>query len=188
MQILDIPRVRVGQEMPVLSDKLDTFGRDRAELATKAKNLLGYKVLSGEISGSFSSCHADLGKLAEALLAKDIEILDMSSVFAYQVEEAARRTKMELDRLLRAGNIKQVFQWGFHAATWQHTAIASYSEAIPEFVLQKAVQIKEACPTVEFYIHHLNDPKADPFLVASLSSEVYYVEVWEEPGFEGRLR
>lgn len=188
MQIADIPRARVGQEIPILSEKMDAFGRERAELATKAKNLLGYRVLSGELSGSLSSSAVALGKLAEALLAKDIEVLDMGSVFAYQVAEAAKRTKSELERLTRSGNVKQVFHWGFTPARWEHTEIKSYAEPIPEFVLQKAIQIKEACPDVQFYVHHLNDPKADPFLVAVHGDEVYFVEVWAEPGFEGRLR
>jgi hypothetical protein len=187
LKLQDIPRIRVGQEMPILSEKLDAFGRERAELATKAKNLLGYKVLSGEISGSFQATSVELGKLATALLALDLEVLDMGMVFAYQVDEAARRTKQELDRLVRGGQVKQVFQWGFSPAEWKHTELKSYGEAIPEFVLDKAVRLKEKCPDVQFFVHHLNDPKADPFLVATLGEEVFFLEAWDEPRFEGRI-
>lgn len=46
------------------------------------------------------------------------------------------------------------------------------------------MQIKEACPDVVFHVHHMTDPKADPFLIAQLGRELYYVEVWAEPRFE----
>lgn len=186
MKLAEIPRMRVGQEIVLETSRMDSLDRERADLAIKAKNLLGYRMLSAEMSGNVLASCEQLGKLAQALLANDIEVLDIGKVFSYQTEEAARRTKAELERLLRSGNVNRVFQWGFHAAAWQHTAITAYVEPIPEFVLQKAVQIKEHCPEVQFFIHHLNDPKADPFLVAMLGDEVYYVEAWEEPRFEGR--
>lgn len=182
-KLTDIPRIHVGQSVAVVGAE---HTDDRANLAVKAKSLLGYRALMHEVSGAVDSS-TDIGKLGKTLLELDVEVLHPGSVIEYQVNEAARRTKQELNRLLTANQLERVFSWGFSAAKWEYTEISKYSEAIPEFVLNKAVGIKESCPDVKFYVHHLNDPKADPFLVAVLGEEVYFVEVWEEPRFEGRM-
>lgn len=69
---------------------------------------------------------------------------------------------------------------------WGRTPIRYYTEEIPEFVLNKAIQIKKALPTVGVYVEHLVD-QPDPFLVVASGGEEFYVEVWMEPGFEGRV-
>jgi hypothetical protein len=78
---------------------------------------------------------------------------------------------------------------------WRATPISAYKKPIPEFVLNKAVQIAEKCPKAEFTIEELQVERyqriqrtlPDPFLVAKLGSESFFVEVWDEPLFENKL-
>ena len=68
---------------------------------------------------------------------------------------------------------------------WNPVPISNYPEPIPEFALQTAVDVKKACPEANFFIEELVVKKIpDPFLVAELAGEKYYLEVWNEPGFE----
>lgn len=85
---------------------------------------------------------------------------------------------------------------------WWKYELATYPGSIPEHVLEKALAIKNACPKVQFYIEHLvtaidkddaNEIRMrkdrilrmrDPFLVASLDHETYYIDVWDEKDYE----
>ncbi len=69
---------------------------------------------------------------------------------------------------------------------WQKAAIANYQGEIPEFVLRKAIQIKQGVPGVEFFVEHIGK-KEDPFLLARYQGKEYYIEVWDEPKFESQL-
>jgi hypothetical protein len=73
---------------------------------------------------------------------------------------------------------------------WGRRALQGYPGEIPEFILQRALAIQEKVPEAEFYVEHLSKERrvADPFLVVSHARRSYYVDVWEEPRFEGRLR
>lgn len=180
MQLTDIPRLKVGV-MTSPARELDGLNSERARLATRAADLLGYKALAEDVSGrkSLASCE---GKLTETLKALDLEILDAGAVIKYQMEEAGRVT---------AEKIKEDFRsWTngyFIAAQWSTGELSSYERAIPEFVIDKAVRIKEALPEVQFRVQHLNEPKGDPFLIAILNRETYYIDAWDEPRFEGGL-
>lgn len=71
-------------------------------------------------------------------------------------------------------------------AEWVSIPIKDYTEAIPEFALQTAVDLKEKCSEAEFFIEELQLKKRplDPFLVVcDASGNKYYLEVWNEPGF-----
>lgn len=87
---------------------------------------------------------------------------------------------------------------------WKLLTLRTYSGAVPEFALRKALQIADACPNVIFYVDqlvHAPDPNdqeylrrqreavrlRDPFLVAVLGSETYYIEVWDEQEYEKTL-
>jgi hypothetical protein len=76
--------------------------------------------------------------------------------------------------------------------TWTMRELSLYSEPIPEFALQTAVDIKKAHPEVEFYVCTLEENRVvvDPFLVlrSRAGDEVrdYYLEVWNESKFCGR--
>jgi hypothetical protein len=83
----------------------------------------------------------------------------------------------------------------FIGPSWDKTRIEQYREPIPEFVLNKAIQIKKAMPEVRIYVQHLSE-HPDPFLIVAtkhkdyecLDAQELWVEVWEEPKFEGRIR
>lgn len=180
MKLIDIPRVQVGAKMSPARE-IDGLNSERAKLATRAADLLGYKTLAEHMSGRVSVAATE-GKLTETLKSLGIEVLETKAVIGYQMEEASRIT---------AEKIKEDFRdWVagyFVAATWSHTELSNYEKPIPEFVIDKAVRIKELLPEVTFRIQHMNDPKADPFLVAILGKEIYYIEAWDEPRFESSL-
>lgn len=69
---------------------------------------------------------------------------------------------------------------------WNTLSIQQYEKPIPEFVLAKAIQIKHALPKVSLTVEYVRFDK-DPFLVATFGGQKRYVEVWNEPKFEGRL-
>lgn len=177
----DIPRHRAGVQTSVQDVNSDAFSTERGRLASRAADLLGYKALVTDVSG-VSSFGVFSGKLTETLLKLEMDVLDAGMVIDYQMEEIGRRTKEVVTERLS----DWVSGW-FTIASWQHTSLSEYTQPVPEFVLDKAIRIKEALPEVQFYIQHLNDPKADPFLIAKLDKEIYYVDAWDEPRFEGRL-
>jgi hypothetical protein len=59
-----------------------------------------------------------------------------------------------------------------------------YRYEIPVHVLNKAIQIKEKLPEVEFIIYHYEE--GDPFLFVMHNGYGWYIEAWDEPTFEGR--
>lgn len=177
MTIADIPRIKAGSA--VAEKPLGNSARD--VLAAEAMQKLGYTALRDDATGS-KSLGVLTGKLTETLLRLEIEPLDTAHVLRYQMDEAGRVTLEKIH-----DNFSHWVKGWFSAATWQHTKLAEYKQAIPEFVIRKAIQIKDALPEVEFVIHHMSEPKADPFLIAVLGEEIYYVEVWDEPRFEGTL-
>lgn len=131
-------------------------------LAKKAKEVLGYMVLEYDLST----------KLAETLKGLDIEILDREQVDDY---------KQALEVTQRGALIGRESKWEkFH--------IDMYPRPIPEHVLNKAIQIKERLPSVDFFVDELRSNRIpDPFLLVKLGREEYYIEVWDEPKFEGRI-
>src|SRR6185437_6080613 len=149
----DIPRHRAGVETSIQDVSTDSLASERGRLASRAADLLGYKALVADVAG-VSSFGVYSGKLTETLLKLDMDVLDASVVVDYQLEEIGRRTK---EVILERFN-DWVAGW-FSPASWQHTRLAEYRRPVPEFVLDKAIRIKEACPEVDFYIQHLSDPK-----------------------------
>jgi hypothetical protein len=74
-----------------------------------------------------------------------------------------------------------------------------YKAAIPAFAIQRMVSLKKALPEVTFSVQELTvekkelqtekylpPPAPDPFLVADYKGIGCYIDVWDEPGFEGR--
>lgn len=177
----DIPRVKAGMAAATETDSGEGIDRERAYLAARTKELLGYSVLAADVSGAKTVGVVE-GKLTQTLLQLEINVLDTAKVIEYQMDEASRRTSELIHE-----RFKDWVMGYFYPAAWTHTAISAYKRPVPEFALHKAVKIKEALPNVGFYIQHLNDPKADPFLVAVLDDEIYYVDAWDEPRFEATL-
>lgn len=73
----------------------------------------------------------------------------------------------------------------FKACIWEVTPIAHYRQAVPDFALQTALDLKAKLPEVELFIESFEKRKVhDPFLVAVYGGKWYYLEVWNEPGFK----
>lgn len=177
MLLTEIPRSTLGIQ---LSDP------EIQVLAEKCQQLLGYSVLA-EANKNIEST---MGPLAKALADLEIEILDYASVKRYQLERVHESEQAELAQEFQ---VASEYQWNsLPNASWDSTEIEKYKEPIPEFVLNKALQIKQAFPGAAICIEHFSATR-DPFLVVKRmegdyrAKELYYVEVWEEPKFEGRL-
>ena len=153
-------------------------------LAAEAQEVLGYKLLA-TTQEKEPEKHSELA----LILAKaEIPVLNAEQVKLYQTELLKDRSIVAFNEWLK--NPERMF-WG---PGWEKTEIAKYPLPIPEFVLNKAIQIKKLLPEVRIYVEHLSE-HPDPFLIVATKHETYdfdgetfYVEVWEEPKFEGRLR
>lgn len=156
------------------------------DLAEKCERLLGYSILAKANANIENS----LGPLAKVLADLEIEVLEYAEVKRYQLE---RVHEVEVAQLAEFRSPSE-YQWrNLPDAVWELTEIEKYKEAIPEFVLNKALQIKDHFPEVKIFIEHFSETR-DPFLVVKRmkgeysAMETYYVEVWDEPKFEGRIR
>jgi hypothetical protein len=176
-----IPRVKAGCTAITKTETRSPLEMERIHLADKAAAILGYHALKADTMGQ-KTMAAVTGPLTGTLLQLEIETLDVNSVIAYQLDEMTRRNRQAIEERFS----DYVAGW-FSFGTWLHTALGDYQRPVPEFVIDKAIRIKEACPQVQFFIQHLSDPKADPFLVAKLEKEVYYIDAWDEPRFESSL-
>jgi len=162
-----------------------------AGLLTEAEEVLGYSAKKALIKNGEEVAEMPL---ASALARLEMDVLDKADVEKYKKEhlkEVAARTF--------AAWMTSDSSW-YSIPTWMRTKIDEYKEPIPEFVLDKAIQIKKAVPDVAIFVEWLNE-SPDPFLVVCTQTqresgaykysedvEAYYVEAWDEPKFEGRLR
>jgi hypothetical protein len=159
------------------------------KLAISAKLVLGYHRLADLITTP--------KRLITVLRELEIEPYTQSTVEAYKVSKV-QEVRAEIARR-KEKNPQSSFRVSLQA-TWKRTDIDRYKRIIPEFALRKAVMIKEACPdavievdalviervrTYDSHASSTSDP--DPFLVASLGAERYYIEVWDEKKFEDKL-
>lgn len=139
-------------------DALPKVSEEIRQVARDAKLILGHDDLAEQVLPASP-------KLAELLRQLDIEIICWSSVKPYQEQ---RKTELK----------EKTGQYCY----WR-TKKLSAAENVPPFVLRKAIQIARACPEVKFTVEALeNDP--DPFLLATLNGDTYYIEVWDEPDFK----
>lgn len=79
---------------------------------------------------------------------------------------------------------------------WKAVYLQDYRECVPDFVIARALAIHEALPGTTFHVEHLTQetrnvetaqkPDPDPFLVMTYQHMNLYLDVWDEPGFEGR--
>lgn len=90
------------------------------------------------------------------------------------------------------GIIGSVATWGILRPAdwhWQQRELRSYRDPVPSHVLQTAIMMRKAFPRAAIHVDEfcLVEQVADPFLTISLGgSTTFYVEVWDEPTFEGR--
>lgn len=112
-------------------------------------------------------CGAHDTRLDEVLNALEIDCLDFEEVNRYMASK-------EHD--------------GFKFVPYNITV---YQMAIPVHVLNKMIQIKERLPEAEFKIYNYERNRSnagDPFLWVSVAGWGHYIEVWDEPEFEGRAQ
>jgi len=163
--------------IPRLGVLLAAEGEGEHALAKEAEALLGYSVLRRKLKIP--------GKLGEVLACLDIEPLDFNAVEKYKADMVLWRRK-ELETAAR--DLRQLRRY-YIEISWRRVALGSCAEEVPLFALRKAVQVKKACPEAILEVDELIEEKKliDPFLVARLEDETYYLEVWKEPKFEETL-
>lgn len=182
-----------------VSDVVSDVRPALATLAESAKAVLGYDVLAKTMEKV--TVQTETSCLRMVLQSLDMEILNERDVARYQKEQMiARTTELMQEWLKRTAetSLERFHEDGislFSGPDWARMKISEYHQPIPEYVLAKAVQIKEKMPECELYVEHLSD-HPDPFLIVAAGKarfswekpqEHYYVEVWAEPKFEGRL-
>jgi hypothetical protein len=132
-------------------------------LATEARSKLDYTVLEDRVIGN---------TLKETLAKLEIEPFNYEQVRRYMGDVLNSRFGPESIMI------------GYHY--WERTALDSYKAPVPEFVLSKALQIKEELPDAQFFVDSCRF-HPDPFLAVKLGNEMFYIEVWDEPEFESKL-
>src|SRR4029077_1004367 len=148
----DIPRVVPGCTAKMTMKGLSELDNERLLLATRAKDLLGYGGLVSEMTGDMGARSKE-GKLTLTLRSMQLEVPDLNRVIDYQMQELVRVTREKIS--------EELSQWThgyFLEAGWARTDLASYKQPIPEFVLDKALRLKEALPEVRFSVQHLQEP------------------------------
>ena len=140
------------------------------EFAEEVQRILGYSRLKQNLKGNV---------LRNLLASIEVDILDEKQVKSYKkyVEENFD-PGLEVEAEEEEESDDEFFGW-------DSVSIKEYDEPIPEFVLAKAIELKKRLPEVKLYIEYFGEK--DPFLIATYGEEKYYIEVWDEPKFEGRL-
>lgn len=72
---------------------------------------------------------------------------------------------------------------------WVKTPLKEYKAEVPFFALSRAIEICEQYPEAHVFVESLEARRretVDPFLVVGIKGYLYYVDVWDEPKFEGR--
>lgn len=176
----------IRRDTPMLIAKCDEL----TTLAEDAVAVLGYERLLQTLDQPTET------PLRDALARLEIQTLNHADVVAYMREQMCERALTALADWTKA-DPDPLRSWSsFNAPAWIPTEIEKYKEPIPEFVINKAVQIKRELPDVKIFIRHLSE-NPDPFLEVHYgdvsewddkTGERYFIEVWDEPKFEGRLR
>lgn len=150
----------------------------------EAKRLLGYKVL--DIAWSIK-------KISEVFVKLGIDPFDNEAVEAYKKEKEDSVYK----RSARDNG------WGNTTVTitrgkWASTALDGYSKEVPAFALLRAAEVKKALNKAgissTFEVEELKVTTTrkkivrdeDPFMVLVAAGRRFYLDVWDEPKFEGR--
>jgi hypothetical protein len=140
-----------------------SIANERITLASKASKLLGYKILGNSITKEAASQKAKW-ECAQAFLKIGFDPLDREKVNNYKAQMVASK---------------------YHSIAWATVALEKYNEAVPEFALSRAIELKELLPLATFEVEYIK-AMPDPFLVMVYGAERFYVDVWDEPLFEGR--
>jgi hypothetical protein len=156
----------VSKPKRVELDPPTSMDLDLVKIASEAESVLGYRRFKSALSRN-----------ALALVLRDLEIDPFDREQVKQYKEKKRITELR--------NYKAQNQY-VGVAKWELLPLYVYNQDVPEFVLAKALDIKEKLPTAEFYIDQLriDEVYVDPFLVVKDGEEMFWIEVWDEPEFE----
>lgn len=146
------------------------------DLMTEIKDVLGY----GEVDKAL-----ELKKIAAIFSDLDIEPFSVQKVQAYKKEKAA-----SLNRVRYTG-------WGDRVTTrgvWLRYQLRGYQKAVPAFALLRAAQVQKALNAANiqgtFFVEELTKRHTktvvDPFMILEAAGKRFYLDVWDEPKFEGR--
>lgn len=173
--------IRVPKEL-ALVEVPPTVRKESRDLAADAQNELGYSNLSRNVELLLTQRSKIIvqNKIVKALDEIGIELLDVNSVGLYMKE---LRSEVRLKS-------KQSWEWDI-------ANLKYYPEPIPEFALERAIQVKRVIIAAQlappdFYVAQLKRESVrhpDPFMlfsVAQSGDKQYYLDVWDEPKFEGR--
>lgn len=147
----------------IVSEALERT-EERVKRASLARLALGYKELSLAVAETRQ--RLTLADVEEGLREAGIQIFDNGDVSRYKSGVRDRA-------------------WGNGA--WVTTLISEYTQPIPEFAIDTALQIKQAIPEAEFSIEYFVSWNTnDPFLSFKVPGvqRRFVVEVWDEPEFE----
>lgn len=72
--------------------------------------------------------------------------------------------------------------------SWHSSPLPDYRGVVPAFALSRALELKQELPEASFGIESLQayTHTKDPFLYMDFGDRRYYLDVWDEPKFEGR--
>lgn len=157
-----------------------------------AEKLLGYKVREANSQNAGSS---EYKPLRAALGELQIEVLNVHDVREYMLHKVyeVERKKLAHERdtgVAPRGLSSDPGACWAHDLYWAEQPLNKYDGNVPDYVLNKAVALKRACPEVEFVVVHLTETP-DPFLLAYIPSkkwswqrdEAFFIEVWDEVEF-----
>jgi len=76
--------------------------------------------------------------------------------------------------------------FGLQPGQWQTADLKGYTQPVPEFVLQTALDVKRGLPEAEFTVHNFVQMRRvlDPFLQVTYQGNRAFIAVWDEPKFE----
>lgn len=150
-------------------------------LALKAEAVLGYSRLRKRLGieqGSLASTLNELG--IEPFRSQDVNRYKMEKAREIEHEvlaEYRRRARQELQFIIPPGT--------YVRAGWHTVPLKDYQGEVPEYVLSRALEIKEGMPNAEFEVEELRvEKRYDPFLVVCCGRERFYIDVWDEQPFE----
>ena len=139
------------------SELVTTDWTDNELLAIKAEQMLNYSAMAEELNLP--------GLLGLTLIKLDIQPYSTESVEKHK----------DLVREQYKDQINMALQCHRHPLDWKMIPIEKACN-VPVHVLSTAIHIKEAIKDVGLYIEYF---ESDPFLVAKLGRETYYIDSWD---------
>lgn len=158
-------------------------GEALSELGRKASEVLGYEYLAQNTADS------PRRSLSQVLQELQIEVFETEAVEKYMAEklEAIRNKTQKLPKESNPEEDEEDNNYDPSSVSWHKTRIGQYNHPMPESVIALAIFIKESCPGADFTVHSLAKADPDPFLSVRYNGELFYIEVWAEPKFTGKL-